>query len=134
VINLLDKQKLLMWEFISQSDEIPIELRDVAIEKLKQFKEKRWLRNEAKELEYIKQKRLGLIPELNDIIKRIPDDMILSPQDIAQYLTVTERQVRRYCANGELKSICSGRKYAIYGVDFKEFAQRRMPVKKMYNE
>ncbi|MFS0667194.1 helix-turn-helix domain-containing protein [Peribacillus frigoritolerans] len=73
------------------------------------------------ELNYEKEKRIGLTPQLNHLIKTIPDANILSPEEIAGYIGMSVRQVRRYCEQGIIKSYCFGRKYIVYGNDFKEF-------------
>ncbi|MGG3269852.1 helix-turn-helix domain-containing protein [Priestia aryabhattai] len=72
-------------------------------------------------INYEKEKRMGLTPKLNPIMKNIPDDVILSPEELANFIGISVRQVRRYCEQGKIRSYCFGRKYIVYGNDFKEF-------------
>ncbi|MBY3618618.1 helix-turn-helix domain-containing protein [Paenibacillus sp. VTT E-133291] len=68
------------------------------------------------------EKRFGLSPNLNNsYIAAIPDDALLTPTDISNVTGLSTRQIRRYCESGQLRTYCFGRKYVIYGVDFKNF-------------
>lgn len=76
------------------------------------------------EMNYEKEVRMGLTPVLNPLIANLEDDCILTPEDMAEYMGLSVRQVRRYCQQGKIKSLCYGRKYVVYGNDFKEFLQK----------
>lgn len=67
------------------------------------------------------EKKLGLTPKLNTPFNEIPDDAILTPEDISNYIGISVRQVRRYCESGKITSSCFGRKYIVFGSDFKDF-------------
>jgi excisionase family DNA binding protein len=70
---------------------------------------------------YELEKQLGLTPELPKSLQNIADDAILTPEDLANYMGLSIRQARRYCEQGKIRALCFGRKYVIYGSDFKAF-------------
>ena len=45
------------------------------------------------EINYEKEKRMGLTPKLNLIMESMPDDCVLSPEEIADYMGMSVRQV-----------------------------------------
>ena len=67
------------------------------------------------------EEQFGYETELAPPIKAIPDDGVLTPNDVADLIGLSVRQVRRYCESGKIRSYCFGNKYVIYGSDFKEF-------------
>lgn len=68
------------------------------------------------------ENRFGLSPDLNNsYIAAITDDALLTPADISDITGLSTRQIRRYCESGQLHTYCFGRKYVIYGIDFKNF-------------
>jgi excisionase family DNA binding protein len=83
------------------------------------------------------EEQFGYKPELATPLKEITDDMVMTPNDIADLIGLSVRQIRRYCENGKIKSYCFGSKYVIYGSDFKEFMKqnqvRPRSVKELIN-
>jgi excisionase family DNA binding protein len=73
---------------------------------------------------YSVQKRIGYESHLAPVIEQVDDETVLTPEDVADHLGLSVRQVRRYCESGKMPSYCFGRKYVIYGSDFKEFMKR----------
>lgn len=76
------------------------------------------------QLNYENEKRFGFKPELNDNISSIPDDSVLTPDDIGQLIGISPRTARRYCEQGRIPSYCFNRKYIVYGNDFKNFMKK----------
>lgn len=73
------------------------------------------------------ENRFGISPEINNsFIRSIPDDQLLTPADVSNITGLSARQIRRYCENGQLRSYCFGRKYVIYGVDFKSYMKESL--------
>ncbi|MBP2241730.1 excisionase family DNA binding protein [Cytobacillus eiseniae] len=76
--------------------------------------------------ELVKEDRFGLTPKLPKTLEEIEDGCILTPEDLANYMGLSVRQVRRYCEQGKIRSLCFGRKYVVYGSDFKEFLRKSL--------
>ncbi|WP_066061372.1 helix-turn-helix domain-containing protein [Neobacillus soli] len=72
-------------------------------------------------MNYEFEKKLGLTPQLNKLFKAIPDESVLTPEDIAELLNRSKETVRRWCRKGKLPSYSFGGKYTILGNDFKKF-------------
>lgn len=72
-------------------------------------------------MNYELEKDLGLAPGLNKLFEAIPDETVLSPEDIAELLHRSKETVRRWCRTGRLPAYNFGGKYTILGNDFKEF-------------
>jgi excisionase family DNA binding protein len=66
----------------------------------------------------------GYEAELAPPLKAIPDDSVMTPNDVSDMIGLSVRQVRRYCESGKIRSYCFGSKYVIYGSDFKEFMKQ----------
>lgn len=54
----------------------------------------------------------------------VPDDAVLTPEEIANRLGVHIETVRRWCRAGKLDSYNFGGKYVIVGSEFKAFMER----------
>lgn len=72
-------------------------------------------------MDYQLEKKLRLAPSLNKLFNAIPDESVLSPEDIAELLQRSKETVRRWCRTGKLPAYNFGGKYTILGNDFKEF-------------
>jgi excisionase family DNA binding protein len=87
-------------------------------------------------INYEKEKRMGLTPKLSPFMETIPDDCILTPEELSVYMGLSVRQVRRYCEQGKIPTYCFGRKYIVYGMDFKDFMRksqvRRSSIREIY--
>uniref|UniRef100_UPI00403F5BCB helix-turn-helix domain-containing protein n=1 Tax=Paenibacillus sp. FSL E2-0201 TaxID=2954726 RepID=UPI00403F5BCB len=70
----------------------------------------------------------------NSFIRSIPDDALLTPADISNITGLSTRQIRRYCEKGQLRSYCFGRKYVIYGVDFKSYMKESLVCHRTFKE
>lgn len=57
-------------------------------------------------------------------IFQVPDETVLTPEDIAILVNMHVESVRRWCRNGKLPSYSFGSKYIILGEDFKKFMTR----------
>ncbi|WP_253514837.1 helix-turn-helix domain-containing protein [Peribacillus frigoritolerans] len=66
-------------------------------------------------------KVFGLEPKLNELFCAIPDESVLTPNQIAALLVRSEETIRRWCRKGKLPAYNWGGKYVIMGSDFKEF-------------
>lgn len=56
------------------------------------------------------------------LLNSIDDDLLLTPNNIANLIGVHEETVRRWCRKGYLKSVSPFGRYKIQGADFKAFA------------
>lgn len=66
------------------------------------------------------EKELGLQPSIEQF-EVIPDDWVLTPQDVANLIGISAISVRRWCREGRIPSYQFQRKYVITGKDFKDF-------------
>lgn len=57
-------------------------------------------------------------------IFEVPDDAVLTPEEIASKLGFHIESVRRWCRDGKLDCYSFGGKYVIVGSDFKAFMER----------
>ncbi|MBB3868680.1 helix-turn-helix domain-containing protein [Parageobacillus toebii NBRC 107807] len=67
------------------------------------------------------EKELGFRPKLHPMFDNIENNEVLSPEDVANMLKVSNETVRRWCRTGKLPNYSFGGKYVIIGSDFKEF-------------
>lgn len=77
---------------------------------------------------------LGMLREINAQFKKIDDNAMLHPKDIAQMLNVHKETVRRWCRSGILPAYNWGGKYVICGSDFKSFMHRSQSFNRAQQE
>ncbi|WP_143414892.1 helix-turn-helix domain-containing protein [Geobacillus sp. E263] len=73
---------------------------------------------------YKLEKELGLEPELDCKFEQVPDDWVLTPENVADLIGMSVVSVRRWCREGKLPAYRFERKYIITGKDFKEFMKK----------
>lgn len=68
-------------------------------------------------------KELGLQPSIEQF-EIIPDDWVLTPNDVANLTGMSAITIRRWCREGKIPSYQFQRKYVITGNEFKKFLKR----------
>lgn len=86
------------------------------------------------EINFQLERKLGLQPKLHPLFANIDDDVVLSCEDIAQFLCVHLETVRRWCRSGKLANYNFGGHFIIMGSDFKEFCMRSKSRTKVVKE
>jgi excisionase family DNA binding protein len=71
-------------------------------------------------VDYKKEKELGLTPKLDEKFN-LPDDWVLTPEQIADLVGMSPITVRTWCREGKIEAYQFNRKYIITGKAFKKF-------------
>ncbi|CAM3664709.1 helix-turn-helix domain-containing protein [Brevibacillus invocatus] len=82
------------------------------------------------QINYEKEKELGLTPSLNDVLNVIEDDAVFSPDQVAHLVGRAPKTVRRWCSEGRINAYSWGGRYVVYGVDIKAFMKKAHNRKK----
>jgi hypothetical protein len=73
---------------------------------------------------YNLERELNLRPTIEPIFDNIPDDWVLTPNDIADLIGMSVVSVRRWCRQGKIMAYQFERKYVITGEHFKSFMRQ----------
>jgi len=75
-------------------------------------------------MNFEKEKKMGLAPDIHPMFANIHDDLVMTPEDVSHLTGMSVQSVRRWCRDGKVDCYNFGGKYMIVGKDFKAFMAR----------